>query len=140
MMGPLRSHFGPVTAREICELIVRSPGESCMLDFIPTSLMRQCLNDLVPLITAIINVSLSTCAVPKQFKQAVVIPLLKKPELDTNDLPVWNLPFNLKVLEKIVLRQLQKHLSYNRLLKIYQPAYRMDPSTETAVMSVLDCL
>ena len=64
-------------------------------------------NDLVPLVTAIINVSLSTSRVPKQFKQAVVIPLLKKPGLDTNDLkhfrPVSNLPFTSKVLEKIVL-------------------------------------
>ena len=62
--------------------------------------------DLVPLVTAIINVSLSTGTVPKQFKQAVVIPLLKKPGLDSNNLkhfrPVSNLPFISKVLEKIV--------------------------------------
>ena len=62
--------------------------------------------DLVPLVTAIIKVSLSTGTVPKQFKQAVVTPLLKKPGLDTNDLkhfrPVSNLPFISKVLEKIV--------------------------------------
>ena len=37
------------------------------------------------MVTAIINVSLSTGTVPKQFKQAVV-PLLKKPGLDTLDL------------------------------------------------------
>ena len=73
------------------------------------------------MVTAIINVSLSTDTVPKQFKQAVVVPLLKKPGLDSNDLkhfrPVSNLPFNSKVLEKIVLRQLQKHLSDNSLFR-----------------------
>ena len=76
---------------------------------------------MVPLITASIKVSLSTDTVPKQFKQAVVVPLLKKPGLDSNDLkhfrPVSNLPFNSKVLEKIVLRQLQKHLCDNSLFR-----------------------
>ena len=114
------------------------------MDPIPTSLMKQCLNDLVPLVTAIINVSLSTVTVPEQFKQAVIVPLLKKPGLDTNDLKyfrsVSNLPLISKVLEKIVLRQLQKHLSDNSLLESHQSAYRKDNSTETAVLSVLDCL
>ena len=113
------------------------------MDPIPASLMKQCLDDLVPLVTAII-VSFTTCTVPKQFKQAVVIPLLKKPGLDTNDLihfrPVSNLPFISKVLEKIVLRQLQKHLSDNSLLEMHQSAYRKDHSTETVALIVLDCL
>ena len=112
--GPLLSRFDPVMEKEICELNVRSPSKSCMLDPIPTSIMKQCRNDLVLSVTAII-VSLSTGTIPKQFKQAVIIPLSKKPGLDTNDLKhfraVSNLPFISKVLEKIVLRQLQKHLS-----------------------------
>ena len=115
-----------------------------MLVPIPTSLMKQCLNDVVPLATVIINVSLSTGSVPKQLKQPVVIPLLKKPGLDTNDLkhfrPVANLPFLSKVLEKIVLRQFQKHLSDNSLLEMHQSAYRKEHNTETAVLNVLKCL
>ena len=69
---------------------------------------------------------------------------MKKPGLGTNDLKHFrlasNLPFISKVLEKIVLRQLQKHLSDNSLLEMHQSAYRKDHSTETAVLSVLDCL
>ena len=115
---------------EICELIVRSPTKSCMLGPIQTSL--------------VINVSLSTGTLPKQFKQAVVIPLLKKPGLDTNTLkhfrPMSNLPFVSKALEKLVLRQLQKHLTNNSLLEMRQSAYRKDYSTETAMLGVLGCL
>ena len=89
-------------------------------------------------------VSLFTGTVPKQFKQAVVVPSLKKPGLYTNDLehfrPVSNLPFIPKLLEKIVLRQLQKHLSDNSRLEMHQSAYRNDHCMETAVLSVLDCL
>ena len=51
--------------------------------------------------------------------------------------PVSNLPFISKILEKIVLLQLQKHLVYNDLLEVCQSAYRRDHSTETAVLSVL---
>ena len=115
-----------------------------MLDPIPTSLTKQCLSDLVSLVTVIVNVSLSAGIVPQQFKQALVTPLLKKPGLDSsnmkNFIPVSNLPFISKILKKVVLTQLRNHLSSNNLLEICQSAYRKDHSTETAVLSVLDGL
>ena len=51
--GPMPSHFDPVMKREVCELIVRLPTKSCMLDPIPNSLLKLCRNDLVLLIAAI---------------------------------------------------------------------------------------
>ena len=48
-----------------------------------------------------------------------------------------NLPFISKVLEKIVLRQLQKHLSDNSLLEMHHSAFRKVHSTVTVVLSVL---
>ena len=115
-----------------------------MLDPIPTSITKQCLDDLVSLITFIVNASLSTGIVPHQFKQTIVTPLLKKPGLDTKDMnnfrPVSNLSFISKILEKVVLIQLKNHLSGNNLLEIFQSTYRQNHSTETAVLSVLDGL
>ena len=71
-------------------------------------------------------------------------PILKKPRLDANDLrnfrPVSNLPFVSKILERVVLLQLQSHLCTNSLLEIRQSAYRKYHSTETAVVSVLEGL
>ena len=97
-----------------------------MLDPIPTSLTKQCLNDLVSLITVIVNASLPAGIVPEQFKQALVTTLLKKPGLDSNDVknfrPVSNLPFISKILKKVVLTQLRNHLSSN--LEICLSAYR----------------
>ena len=49
--GLTLSQFEPVSEKEIHELIVQSPTKSCILDPIPTSLTKQCLTDLVPLIT-----------------------------------------------------------------------------------------
>ena len=89
---------------------------------------------LPPLVPRIVSVSLSTGTVPSGLKQALVIPILKKQGLDANDLrnfrPVSNLPFVSKILERVVLLQLQSHLCANRKYH----------STETAVLSVLEGL
>ena len=142
--GPMFDVFASVSEADIRTLILQSPTKSCMLDPFPTSLTKQCLDDIVPIVTTIVNVSLSSGLVPSNFKQAVVVPLLKKPGLDCNDFknyrPVSNLPFISKILEKAVLKQLQKHLVDNDLLEVKQSAYRKDHSTETAVLSVLDGL
>ena len=82
--GLLLSQFEPVTEKVIRELIIKSPTKICMLDPIPTSLTKQCLNDFVSLITVIITASLSARIAHQQFKQALVTPLLKKPGLDSN--------------------------------------------------------
>ena len=104
-----------MTDELIRELILKSPTKSCMLDPIPTSLTKQCLDDLVSLITFIVNAFLSTGIVPPQFKQAIITPLLKKPGLDTNDMknfrPVSNLSFISKILEKVALIELEKKKS-----------------------------
>ena len=111
-----------------------------MLDPIPISITEPCLGDLVSLITAIVNASLSTGIVPPQFKQTIVTPHLKKPELDSNDTknfrPVSNLSFLSKMLEKVVLIQLKNHLSGNNPLKIFQSAFKQNHSTETAALRV----
>ena len=100
-----------------------------MLDPIPTSITRQCLDDLLSLITFIVNASLSRGIVPPQFKQAIVTPFLRKPGLDSDDMknfrPVSDLYFISNILEKVVLIQLKNHLSGNNLLEIFQSAYRL---------------
>ena len=55
-----------------------------MLDSVLTYLVHECLDDLIPTITAIINESLvSGIVLPiPPFKQAVVLPLLKQPNLE----------------------------------------------------------
>ena len=117
------------------------PTKNCSLGPISTVLLKQCLPGLVPTIACIVNKSLSTGTVPLIFKQAIVKPLLKRPGLDPNILkhyrPVSNLPFLSKVLERVVLGQLQEHLSCNQLPDVNQSACRKGHSTETAVLGVI---
>ena len=87
----------PATQDEIRDIIKKSPSKSCELDPLPTYLLRLCLDQLLPLITTIINRSLAESKVPQCFKRALVRPLLKKPSLDKEILknyrPVSNLPY-----------------------------------------------
>ena len=114
-----------------------------MLDPIPTSLTKQCLNDLVSLITVIVNASFRRDS-PSTVQAGSCNTALEKPGLDSNDMrnfrPVSNLPFISRILEKVILTELRNHLSSNNLLEICQSAYRKDHSTETAMLSVLDGL
>ena len=115
-----------------------------MLDPVPTYLVHECLDDLITTITAIINESLVSGIVPPPFKQAIVLPLLKKPNLDRNVLknyrPVSNLHFLSKILEKVVLQQLSDHLNATDTLEPFQSAYRADHSTETLLLRVTNDL
>ena len=80
---------------------------------------NRCLDELAPLVTAIINQSIESCSVPKSFKSARIRPLLKKPGLDPEILkhfrPVSNLPFVSKILEKVIEAHIERHLVCNSL-------------------------
>ena len=70
--------FHEATEEEIEKIIKASPTKSCVLDAIPTFLLKPCLDVLLPCLTMIVNRSLSSASVPVALKQAMVTPLLKK--------------------------------------------------------------
>ena len=59
---------------------------SCPLDPIPTWLLKQCIPELLPIITAILNASLKTESVPALLKYAIIRSHMKKSSLDTEEL------------------------------------------------------
>ena len=58
--------------------IVKCQKSTCHLDPIPTSVLYNCLDEIIPFVTSIINKSLSSGIVPQCFKHAFVIHLFKK--------------------------------------------------------------
>ncbi|PFX28126.1 hypothetical protein AWC38_SpisGene7167 [Stylophora pistillata] len=61
-------------------ITLSSAKKSCLLDPIPTTLLVEHLDVLLPTITRMINLSLSTGHFPDSWKLAIVRPLLKKAE------------------------------------------------------------
>jgi hypothetical protein len=125
----------------ICrKMIFAAPTKSCELDPLPTKLLKPCLDHVFPSITDIVNKSLYEQCVPASFKQAIVRPLLKKPNLDKEMLKnyrlVSNLPFISKILEKVVSNQLENHINSHFFHDDVQSAYRAYHSTETALLRV----
>jgi len=84
-------------------VVMESPTKSCLLDPIPTFLLKEYTDSLLPFLTAIVNASLRDGSLPASQKYAIVSPLLKKPFLDPAELrnyrPVSNLTFASKVIE-----------------------------------------
>ena len=140
--GPFFEHFEPVTEEFVKKLCLSSSPKTCELDPIPSSLLCECIDVLLPYITHAVNDSLMSGSFPSIFKSAIVRPLLKKPSLDRDSLksyrPVSNLSFLSKIIEKAVLSQLLSHLQQNNLLNPHQSAYRKCHSTETALLKIVN--
>ena len=121
-------------------LISRSSNKSCCLDPIPAQLTKLYMDELVPIITLITNMSPTSGVMPSNLKEAVLIPLLKKICLDLellkNFRPVSNLTFLPKLIERVFALRLHDHMKINNMYEEFQSSYRKFHSTETALTSV----
>ena len=144
---PLES-FENVSSDELSKIISASSSASCELDPIPTCLLKQCLPEILPFLTEIVNLSIKNATVSSSLKKAIVRPLLKKATLDPDILknyrPISNLSFVSKLIERVVAARINVHLESHCLLETYQSAYRSFHSTESALLRVqndiLSCL
>ena len=130
--------FHPVTITQLHTIINSSKPSSCALDPIPTSLLLECLDVILPTLTHIIDTSILSGQFPTNMKTAIVKPLLRKCSLDIDKLknyrPVSNLSFMSKFFEEVVLQQLVDYLDNNNLLCTSQSVYRPHHSTETLLL------
>ena len=100
--------------------------------------LTDCAHKMVPLLTAVLNLSLRSGVVPARLKKARVRPLLKKPGLDKSVLnnyrPVSSLPYLPKIIERVVAARLSTHMSEHNLSEPCQRAYKPSHSAETALL------
>ena len=126
------------------ECILNPAPKSCELDPIPSKLLIECLDYILPSLTDLFNSSLASGIFPQCLKLTLVTPILKKRCLDHNDLnnywPVSNLCFIAKILEKLVLSKVSAYLNSHNLYNTCQSAYHPGHSTETALLRVVNDL
>ena len=118
LTSPLLSAFPPADQEEIRDIIRKFACATCSMDPMPTSFIKQHASVMIPVITNITNESLRNGSVPFDLKEAVIKPLLKKQGLDISDLsnyhPVSNLPFLSKIIERVVVPRVKKHMAEHK--------------------------
>ena len=102
--------------------------------------MKNCFDILLPVITKVVNLSLSSGTMPDAVTIAELLPALKKPDDDfkrySNYLPISNLKMVSKVTEKAVAVQLTAYISTHHLAEWFQSACKLYHSTEIALVRV----
>ena len=113
------SNLRPCTTEEKKKIVSKSPSKSYSLDPIPTELLEQCSDTLLPVIKDIINIFIGQGTVPDLFKVAHVKPLLKKVNFNPDDMknyrPISNVSFISKLTEKVVSARLHEQIALNGL-------------------------
>ena len=78
--------FMPVTSLDVGRLLGRCPNKQCILDPVPTWLVKSLPNIFTPILTKLVSVCLASSQFPTAHKYALVTPILKKPSLDSAQL------------------------------------------------------
>ena len=103
------SEFNILCDHDVGQIAKKSAIKSCILDPVPTSLLKEHLNGFIPTLADILNNSLQHGKFPDKLKNAAVRPLLKKANLpleDKNYQPVSNLSYLGKLIGRAACDQL----------------------------------
>ena len=126
-----------VTVEEVEGYVRKSKATSCVLDLIPSGTVKRHIKVLAPLVTRIINCSMSQACFPSRWKIATITPLQKKVGSKyLNYHPVNTLPYISKIAEKAMLLQFSKYIEDK--LPEYISTYRDGFSTEMVLLAISD--
>ena len=133
-----------ITIQDVTQVILNLSGKSLPLDYVPVSILRGCVDAFTPLIARLANQFFSKGCFPDMFNSGQIRPLLMKPGVSTSYMsnfhPITNLNTTGKILERLAMKQLQRHSDHSPNLGHLQPTYRALHSTETALTKVVSDL
>lgn len=135
--GAEMHNFSQVTGPELRKLLLSKPVKTSALDPLPATLLRNCIDEVIPALTHLVNLSLSSSSMDG-LRDSVVTPLLKKSNLDADVLgnyrPVANILYMSKSIERVVESQLSTHMTNEGLHINNQSGYKPYFSCETLLM------
>jgi hypothetical protein len=95
--------FREYSMDEVRLTLLSSPVKSCSLDPIPTDFLLESIDVVLPFICEMCNASLRECHLPTSQKRAIITPVVKKQNLDSDEpknySPISNLTFISKIIE-----------------------------------------
>lgn len=134
--------FDLISLPALADIVAHLKPSSSKGDVLSPHLFKQIFTSVGTTVLNLTNKCLSQGICPAVFKHATVLPLLKRPNLaieDPNNFrPISNLPFLAKVLEKVVLKQLQTYITINSISEPFQSGFKSCHSTETVLVKVLN--
>jgi len=125
---------------DVRRITVALPTKCCVLESIATFLLKESLGPLLPFLTAMINALLRRVCLQASKKHAIIIiaeETFARRRRDEELPSVSNLMFISKVVERVVVDYVVRHLYAHDLLQRLRSAYRCHHSTEKALLRVL---
>ena len=113
--------------------------KSCELDAIPSLLLKWLVTDLAPILTKLVNTSLTSGVFAIDWKTLIIRPLLKKLGLElllANYRPVSNLLFISKLVEKCHWNNLSNIVMIKILYQTTKVHTEVDRVQETALVKI----
>ena len=138
---PKLINFIPATLTEIYRLIFASESKQCPLDSIPTFLLKLCFNELGPIITNLVNLSLFLKEFFHRHSNKLLSSLFSKNHLYPLMISTTFAQFQTSTLfpkfsKKLLPPVFNSHLSSYSLSSSFQSAYRILHSTETTLLKI----
>ena len=133
--------FSTIPLTEIDEIIKNlKPKHSTGHDDINSTLLKSLREEITPTLTLIANQMITTSIFPNSLKIAKIKPIYKKgnKELCENYRPISLLPALSKILEKVMLKQINQYFTTNNLYYNSQYGFRKKHSTEHALIEFTD--
>ena len=137
--------FKNTTVEEVTQIVKSFAIKCSPEDPVPATLLREYSEIYVPIWTKLVNLSLDQGSM-ECLRSAVLIPLIKQLDEVTdkdcfkNYRPVSNLQFVGKLVERIVGKRLDEHMTINNLHSDFQHGYKTGHSTETLLLKVVNDL
>ena len=121
------------------ELLNLRRGKACGPDHISAHLLQKGADLLASPLTKLFQLSLSTGTLPNDWVTANIVPVYKKGDkhLSSNYRPISLTSVVVKVMERIIHRQLTTVLESNHLISNYQHGFRRQRSTVTLLLTAV---
>ena len=116
-------------------------SKSCGLDNIDTYTLKLAREEIVPAVTHLVNLSISTAVFPRSFKISKIAPLYKSKGdryEPSSYRPVALLSVVSKILERVVYLQIVEYMELNKYFHPNHHGFRSNHSTSTALLQMYD--
>ena len=115
-------------------------SKSCGVDNLDSYIIKMAKHELTPVITHVVNLSISQPIFPSQWKTAKTILFHKKNKkiYTSNFRPVSLLPIFSKIAERAVFCQIVDYMEKNNLLHPSHHGFRSKHNTSTALLQMMD--